>query len=240
MSTSSASCSQKGAEVQSIVAERHVKELTEINTAVEQFINNYTQQVTNTLRRERERLANNSKVPQLSVLPTPSTASTVSAATAASPSSGSSSSTAPSFFSGDFTLDDILPPAPRPKRKQQQLTATPTQSNRSSLSSSSASDLNALMVAADSVNMDGCADSDDELDTDIYGNPIKRRRSKLPLRAVLILRRWFFDHVTYPYPFDADKEQLAAEAKLTVKQVQNCQNTQHPLYIVAPVKYAHE
>ena len=48
---------------------------------------------------------------------------------------------------------------------------------------------------------------------------LKRRRSKLPLKAVLILREYFARHLNYPYPSDQDKKMLAGLTKLTGKQI---------------------
>ena len=129
-------------------------------------------------------------------------------------SSSSSASFAP-LLPNVVSLDEILPPPPQPKAKRKAPFAA--SSTTSSSSSSSSSCLPSLS--------DGCDDSDDgeEVDTDVFGRSIKRRRSKLPLKAVLQLRAWFSRHLQYPYPTDREKEQLAAAARLQPRQVQNCQ-----------------
>jgi len=52
-------------------------------------------------------------------------------------------------------------------------------------------------------------------------NDQKKRRSKLPLRAILIFRKWFTEHVRHPYPTPAEKKDLAREAGLSTKQTNN-------------------
>jgi len=49
----------------------------------------------------------------------------------------------------------------------------------------------------------------------------KKRRSKLPLKAVLTLRDWFTNHVNHPYPTEAEKQDLASATGLSVKQCTN-------------------
>lgn len=45
------------------------------------------------------------------------------------------------------------------------------------------------------------------------------RRSRIPPHAVSILRRWFIDHISKPYPTPGEKEELAQRTGLSRKQV---------------------
>jgi len=49
----------------------------------------------------------------------------------------------------------------------------------------------------------------------------KMRRTKLSLKAVEVLQRWYRAHLDRPYPSELEKEDLAAQARLTKKQVTN-------------------
>ena len=50
-------------------------------------------------------------------------------------------------------------------------------------------------------------------------NEHKKPRLSLPARAVEMLKKFYDDHETRPYPTDAQKEKLAKEAEITVIQV---------------------
>ena len=50
-------------------------------------------------------------------------------------------------------------------------------------------------------------------------NEHKKPRLSLPTRAVEVLKKFYDDHETRPYPTDAQKEKLAKEAEITVIQV---------------------
>ena len=68
---------------------------------------------------------------------------------------------------------------------------------------------------------DGREHGDGGGDNNRSAQRMKRRRSKLPLKAVLILREYFARHLNYPYPSDEDKKALADLTGLTVKQCSN-------------------
>jgi hypothetical protein len=44
-------------------------------------------------------------------------------------------------------------------------------------------------------------------------------RSKLPLKSVVVLRKFFVLHINHPFPSDAEKSDLANECNLQFKQV---------------------
>ena len=136
-------------------------------------------------------------------------------------STSSSSSSHPTVVS----LDGILPPPPQPKSKRKASSAAP---------STTTSSLSSLPPSSPSVDAE-CDNSDEgeEVERDAFGRSIKRRRSKLPLKAVLVLRAWFSQHLTFPYPSEQEKEQLATAAHLQPRQVQNCQPQQPQLLPLA-------
>jgi len=49
----------------------------------------------------------------------------------------------------------------------------------------------------------------------------KLRRSKLPGYAVHVLKQWFDVHHEHPYPTVEQKQELAVQARVSVKQVSN-------------------
>ena len=127
-----------------------------------------------------------------------------------SPSSFPRSSSHPSPPS----LDGILPPPPSRKRRE------PAVASRSSAEASpSSSACGPHSVVGDG----GMSSEEDEVARDGLGRSIVRRRSKLPLRSVLLLRQWFAAHLCHPYPTEAERRELAAAANLKPRQVQNCQ-----------------
>ena len=112
-----------------------------------------------------------------------------------------------------ISLDEVLPPAPKPKRKP--LSVLTSSARALPPASPSTASLASSATPASE-------DEEEEVELDTFGRSIRRRRSKLPLKAVLLLRRWFAQHLSHPYPTDAEKEQLAKDAHLTSRQVQNC------------------
>jgi len=99
---------------------------------------------------------------------------------------------------------------------------------RSSLSSSSPSPPRSVnlkkrkifeepMVAVEEDDEDDGEDMKESPSSD----PSKKRRSKLPLAAIRIFRKWFTDHVRHPYPTPTEKKELARETGLSIKQTNN-------------------
>lgn len=103
-------------------------------------------------------------------------------------------------------LDDILPPPPTSKKLRKNSDSSMMGSENNQMNPSHSEDEGS---------------SNDMIDCSASGEIIKKRRSKLPLKAVLILRQWLSDHVQMPYPSDIEREQLAQSTGLTIKQVQN-------------------
>ena len=54
-----------------------------------------------------------------------------------------------------------------------------------------------------------------------YHSNSAQRRSKrmLPARAVEILNKWYFEHLSYPYPTEEEKAEIARQGGLNVSQV---------------------
>jgi len=48
---------------------------------------------------------------------------------------------------------------------------------------------------------------------------VSRRHQQLPEEAVDIMNEWFTEHINNPYPTQIEKERLADECKITIKQV---------------------
>uniref|UniRef100_A0A0A9VVT7 Homeobox protein homothorax n=1 Tax=Lygus hesperus TaxID=30085 RepID=A0A0A9VVT7_LYGHE len=71
-------------------------------------------------------------------------------------------------------------------------------------------------------------------DSDSNTSPTKhiRRRSKLPLKAILGLRRYFKQSLTMPYPDAKQKLEIATKLNLTFRQVHNWfSNTRKRIYV---------
>ena len=43
----------------------------------------------------------------------------------------------------------------------------------------------------------------------------------LPKEAINVLKEWLYSHAKYPYPSQADKEAMAEDTKLSIKQINN-------------------
>ncbi len=70
-----------------------------------------------------------------------------------------------------------------------------------------------------SIHGSGRQQSNFEMVGDYPDNRNKRRRGNLPKAVTDILRSWFYDHISHPYPSEDEKQILMARTGLSISQV---------------------
>ncbi|MCJ1354481.1 MAG: hypothetical protein MMC33_004470 [Icmadophila ericetorum] len=81
----------------------------------------------------------------------------------------------------------------------------------------------------DSVNRNGLYPPSFETAGDYSDGKNKRRRGNLPKPVTDILKAWFTDHVSHPYPTEDEKQLLMSKTGLTISQVGELWHTKFKL-----------